>query len=1092
MPSPSNNEKEGSTNDTPPASNHDDKELTTAERSRVRQQMLQWERDRRLEETNEKQRRIIRGKEEAKEKRLISVAKKTLEEEAAMTLAGGLSPSAKPFEPTPGASGPTNGDKRRSRDESEEEGDEQGDSKKQGVGSPMRTSKVQTPASPLKINEIDMGIGIEGEDDDSRMKGPPSILKKSGGSLANGGESVGTANTAKSRSRPKAKTPAGAAPKGNKKTMSWGKNKTKTFANDEEDSEDSVESVTPAAGRNAGRKDNKSNGDSKEDHHPTPAETWKSTSVKKAKRSLAGATKLSAPKVIPYTQTAFVMITAYIEPNVPGREVAERWITAIIQSLAKLHTEDKAVCLLQPDNITKGKAIYFRSDTPNTFRRWDDYVFFDNKDLMSMKTPDGRARRIVGHALMGFSEEPKQFLLDMRTDIANTDYGGDTEIQYAVKKFQVWKSSRRLVLVNGPCYTTMENYKSLVWEQMDALEKRLVIKHPDRFPPAIHSNGPFPQWDCELDWGKGGNWKDSSKNKTRENTNHRKVPTFVYNLQDEDRILAVARACKDRKLEQTHFGQSARLQELPATKPSDTDQKVKDNLDRLWINHGGAQKSLGNLVLEGIVDPHFKVKVDLEDDNDGPRSSPGDFSVIDILSKIFIGRPKLFQAILRGENGKYYAFFSNINELSMDMATEIGQDAGAWLKIYLLKQGWKFACIQRLIVKSFSPEAADMAGKAKYCKRTKRVISGYALQQRADDKAIDEMGIIDRMKGYTDSELEELKREDDLLSGAERLNMPAISAGSFAAFNFGDDMSVQTIHPGGKRPGATSVNGDSTYKMGAESQASLLTNDSYGFGDFQEDEREDEGMGEVEILMPDGGLKEMDTDEASAHGNGSAASDMSPRVLDAKFDDRKAPPEDLAAWADYQRHRSSAFAASRYQARMDEEREDSEWEQEKEEILKRKSEREARKAALEESERNARTAAPAAADIQAPMEDSIIKDTLEQALNAAGGSREDKERKIREMLARLMQESSAIALADEADPNTSSADAKNTNNLPIRTDDDSETKANQASNTMETSIPANNASKPPDPEVRAESLSHGEREGVEVGHIKGDDLSQPG
>ena len=91
------------------------------------------------------------------------------------------------------------------------------------------------------------------------------------------------------------------------------------------------------------------------------------TYAKKAKRSLASVTKLAAPKVIPYTKTAFVMITAYIEPNVPGREVAERWVMVIIQSLAKLHTEDNAVCLLQPDNIEKGKGIYFRSDTPDTF-----------------------------------------------------------------------------------------------------------------------------------------------------------------------------------------------------------------------------------------------------------------------------------------------------------------------------------------------------------------------------------------------------------------------------------------------------------------------------------------------------------------------------------------------------------------------------------------------------------------------------------------------------------------------------------------------------------------------------------------------------
>jgi len=102
-----------------------------------------------------------------------------------------------------------------------------------------------------------MGIGIEEDGDDSRMKGPPSILKKSGGSVTKGGESMRTAGTARSRTRPKStriKTPAGTAPKENKETMSWGKNNTKTFVNDEEESEDSVESVTSAADHKAGGK----------------------------------------------------------------------------------------------------------------------------------------------------------------------------------------------------------------------------------------------------------------------------------------------------------------------------------------------------------------------------------------------------------------------------------------------------------------------------------------------------------------------------------------------------------------------------------------------------------------------------------------------------------------------------------------------------------------------------------------------------------------------------------------------------------------------------------------------------------------------
>jgi len=227
-----------------------------------------------------------------------------------------------------------------------------------------------------------------------------------------------------------------------------------------------------------------------------------------------------------------------------------------------------------------------------------------------------------------------------------------------------------------------------------------------------------------------------------------------------------------------------------------------------------------------------------------------------------------------------------------------------------------------------------MAGNAKYCKKTKIVISRYTLQQRADDRALDKMVIIGRMKGYADSELEELKKQDGLLSGSAKFIMPAISAGSFVAFNFGNDMWMQTINPGGERSGTTSANGDSTYKMGADSQASLFTNDSYGFGDFQDEDMKDDDMSDMEIAMPEGGLKDMDTEEAGNQENGSAASAMSPMDLNTKFDDGKGltttnPPleDDLEAWEQDRRNRVSAHAASCYQARMDDEREDSEWEQ---------------------------------------------------------------------------------------------------------------------------------------------------------------------
>ena len=82
-----------------------------------------------------------------------------------------------------------------------------------------------------------------------------------------------------------------------------------------------------------------------------------------------------------------------------------------------------------------------------------------------------------------------------------------------------------------------------------------------------------------------------------------------------------------------------------------------------------------------------------------PRPSPGEYSVKDLLTRIYIGPIRLFQSVLMGDDGHYLAFFSSINELAKSMADDIGRDVGAWLKIYLLKQGWQMSSIQMLIKK---------------------------------------------------------------------------------------------------------------------------------------------------------------------------------------------------------------------------------------------------------------------------------------------------------------------------------------------------------------------------------------------------------
>ena len=113
----------------------------------------------------------------------------------------------------------------------------------------------------------------------------------------------------------------------------------------------------------------------------------------------------------------------------------------------------------------------------------------------------------------------------------------------------------------------------------------------------------------------------------------------------------------------------------------------KQNMGEIYITHGAVQKSLSNLPLYGLVNPDKKVVVKLGDDNNGPRFSPGEYSVCDLLTKIYLERP-------RGYAGGYIAFFSGVNKVVSQMAKEIASDPAAWLRFYLLRRGWKWASVK--------------------------------------------------------------------------------------------------------------------------------------------------------------------------------------------------------------------------------------------------------------------------------------------------------------------------------------------------------------------------------------------------------------
>ena len=923
-----------------------------------------------------------------------------------------------------------------------------------------RATKQQGVAADSMEGVLETSVdGSAGSSGSKQRKG--SILRKwlaSGGTgsvASKTGGSVNTSSSTRSRVRPK-----GSKPKESPRaSLKWGRNTTKTFVGDDCGSE--VEDVTPSG----------AGGDT-----VSLSAGGSPGTGKRAKRSLAGASP--RPAVRPkYKFSTYVVMSIEVGAGTDKADVAEAWENMALAVIEKCQGLDPSCCFIPPDSGAAVKAIYWRADKPKEFSGWDDYMAWDNRDLVKIAAPRERHRKIVTHCLLGMSTDPEEFLEKHSVDI-NRIKVGDTRVEMDMKHFQAWKTGRRLLMVNGPTKCLMGEYEKYGTKVLCDLRDELMKSNPSEFPESTY--GEDPKLMVVLDWGRGGNWSDPKKRVSSESTANRKVPTFVYEKRQEEMIMTLARISKERKLEQEYFGQSAHWQELPSTKPSMTPQSKKDSLDLMYVYQGGAQKSLGSSVLEGLIRPDYKVVVELEYDaiTNEPRPSPGSYSVRDLLTRIYVGRVRLFQAILMGGDGHYLAFFSSINEMATSMAGDIGRDVGAWLKIYLLKQGWKMTSIQALIKKSFTPEATESASRARLDKKAGRILSGHDISRMEADRAMDELGIINRMLGYTESELAELKAENDRLTGAGKTQMPALKADSFSQFIFGDEMSLQTISPGRAASGVKSVRGDDTYRLGPESQFSIRTDESTGFADFSEDDDMGEGETAIHIELPDGGLAGIDdgaakgattaaTDSERSEGSRLAPNDIFGAGKLSTFDELHADYSDRRKWTQdeydlWLRGVGEADLRDGCERAIDPK-------------IKERLEGELCRRSVEKAASEAHSVANAEEDDDAS---EGLGKSLEETLRVSGGSKAEKARILREMLASLEE------------------DEKEESGPPIAVDRASK----DVVNGMETDVSSSNADKTSSPreELHAQHFSGNGRggdeaeQGVNEDRPPGDDPSDPG
>ena len=154
--------------------------------------------------------------------------------------------------------------------------------------------------------------------------------------------------------------------------------------------------------------------------------------------------------------------------------------------------------------------------------------------------------------------------------------------------------------------------------------------------------------------------------------------------------------------------------------------------------HCQLRKLMGQVRLTGLCCPDYTILVELHPDKDGPRASPGSYSVCDIQTKMLgAGKVRSWQYIIQNRNGRYDGYFPGTDPMSTKCASELVDNPAGYLKCFLLKQGWTMPSIEKLICRSFDKESVRNTNIARWDRELNKVIPGGDVLHAEHNTALD-------------------------------------------------------------------------------------------------------------------------------------------------------------------------------------------------------------------------------------------------------------------------------------------------------------------------------------------------------------------
>lgn len=519
-------------------------------------------------------------------------------------------------------------------------------------------------------------------------------------------------------------------------------------------------------------------------------------------------TSTPAPTRPKFTHDGFLEVIVFVAAGTPKSDVLPAWQDALAAILERYQAMPggEGACIIHP---TKDDTLlYSREDFPEFFKVWTQFASFESTYVLSMPAPADKSRKIVCTLRFGFNEPVEEFVRDAQVDMATVD-----NAQVFYKKIQEWATMRDLYLMWSAASTSMVEYTKKVHKFLSDCERTFCGKYPHEFDLAEHG-GEFPPIEVRLDWGRGGSFNQRPKDATEDDdTSHRKVPTIIYPAYAGARILRVVSRIKSQGLEKREFGDHAFFQ-YQLTRMASEDERERFN-EKLVLQ-GSIQKSLASGLVTGLTRPDYLVTVELYPDADGPRQSPGELSIADILRKLRspCRRFSLFQGLFREADGSFRAFYAGDDAGVKARVAPLLSDLAGNLRFYLQRQGWKWDTINHLIKKSFTPTAAHNARLARYDKKTGRVISGAAVRHEQDLAVLDR-SFVRRDLGLTSWERREKEEREAAEKAAADIRESEFGPDSWGAFDFGDEQSAKT------RLSSRTARTEATYQFDATSKFSI-------------------------------------------------------------------------------------------------------------------------------------------------------------------------------------------------------------------------------------------------------------------------------